>query len=268
MRASAVAGRISLSFREIWRPPVIGSVRWTAGRLRGRTRSWRYQQGSMSHRNAVESRVYSNRGNVALLRMVNQTPGSLLDCGCGAGDNAKLMSAAGWRVTGLTCSPAEQAIASQYGEAYLTDLNMGLPAHIEKKYDLILLSHVLEHLVQAETLLCDLHRVCTPSTVLLVALPNIVAYPQRFAFLRGRFEYTDQGTMDKTHVRFYTYNSGARFLETCGFRVLKASVDGALPLWKLRRLLPPLFVSFLNRRACMVFPGLFGFQCLYLASPK
>src|ERR1035437_10902521 len=77
MRASAVAGRISLSFREIWRPPVIGSVRWTAGRLRGRTRSWRYQQGSMSHRNAVESRVYSNRGNVALLRMVNQTPGSL-----------------------------------------------------------------------------------------------------------------------------------------------------------------------------------------------
>mgnify|MGYP001594023487 CR=1 FL=1 len=200
--------------------------------------------------------------------MIRQTPGSLLDCGCGAGDNAKFMSAAGWRVTGLTGSPAEQAIASQHGETYLTDLNMGLPPHIENKYDLILLSHVLEHLVRAETLLCDLHRVCTPSTVLAVALPNVLAYPQRFAFLRGRFEYTDQGTMDKTHVRFYTYKSGARLLETSGFRVVRASVDGALPLWKLRRVLPPSFVSSLTRRACASFPGMFGFQCLYLASPK
>jgi SAM-dependent methyltransferase len=222
----------------------------------------------MTHTDAIEARVYSNCGNPALLRMIDRPVGSLLDCGCGAGDNARIMSAAGWRVTGLTCSPAEQAIASQYCKAYLTDLNIGIPAQVEETYDLILLSHVLEHLVHAEKLLHDLHGVCTPSTLLAVALPNVLAYPQRLAFLRGRFEYTDQGPMDKTHVRFYTYRSGARLLEKCGFRVLKTSVDGAFPLWKLRKLLPPIFVSSLNRGVCTVFPGLFGFQCLYLASPK
>ncbi len=223
---------------------------------------------TVSSEQGINQRTYSNSGNLALLRMITQPPGSLLDCGCGAGDNARILSAAGWRITGITCSPAEAAIASQYCKVHLKDLENGLPGEIEEKYDLILLSHVLEHLVHPEVLLHDLKRVCSASTTLGVAVPNVVAYPQRIAFLSGHFDYTEMGIMDATHVHFYTQDSAARLLERCGYDVVTSMADGAFPLWRLRRILPAQFVNFVNRIACAVSPGLFGFQCMYLAVPR
>ena len=72
--------------------------------------------------------VYKNPGNVGLLRLLSSPPGRVLDCGCGAGDNARLLSGRGWRVTGVTIDPQEQEAARQFCEAvYLADLENGLP---------------------------------------------------------------------------------------------------------------------------------------------
>jgi SAM-dependent methyltransferase len=217
----------------------------------------------------VQAAVYSNSGNIPLLRMISRLkPDRLLDCGCGAGDNARIFQRAGWDVTGVTINPEEQRMASEYGRVHLANLEQGLPPDIDGTYQVILLSHILEHLVWPDRLLCSLRRVCASSTVLAVALPNIVSYPQRLSFLSGRFEYTSQGIMDRTHVHFYTYGSGARLLENNGYRVIDRRVDGVFPLWKLRLILPRWCTSSINALACSAAPGLFGFQCLYLASPE
>jgi len=218
---------------------------------------------------SFEGRVYENAGNPPLLQLLPARAGRLLDCGCGAGDNARLLTARGWRVTGITLSRAEQALASNHCERVLiADLEHGLPVEVGGGYDAVLISHMLEHLARPERLLEDARRVLARDDgVLAIALPNVLVYPNRLRLLLGDFEYTDGGLMDDTHLRFYTFASGAELLRDNGWDVVHACADGAFPLWRLRSLVPQSWVSMLDRWACRWRPGLFGFQSLYLARP-
>ena len=216
----------------------------------------------------LSEKVYRNRGNPPLLGLLPEKSGRVLDCGCGAGDNAQLLQARGWKVTGITLSPAEQSAAAAFCErVHLADLETGLPDSVSGPFDVVLLSHVLEHLVAPEKLLDAIKSVLAPDGILAVALPNVLYYPVRLGALFGKFEYTVEGIMDETHVHFYTYEAGRQLLRKNGFRVLLARADGAFPLWKFRRILPDSWVQRLNRLACRVRPGLFGRQSLYLARP-
>jgi SAM-dependent methyltransferase len=217
---------------------------------------------------SLADKVYRNEGNQALLALLPGGAGRALDCGCGAGDNARLLKQRGWRVTGVTLSTAEQRAAAEHCErVFVADLEQQLPEAIGAGYDAVLLSHVLEHLRAPAQLLREVRRVLAPGGVVLVALPNVLFYPIRLKALFGRFDYTPDGIMDETHVRFYTFESGAELLRENGFEVVAARADAAFPLWKLRRLVPRAFAERLDREAGRRRPGLFGRQSLYLARP-
>ena len=216
----------------------------------------------------VANRCYENAGNEPLLALLPETPGRVLDCGCGAGDNARLMAGRGWRVTGVTLSEQEQRAAGEWcDEVWIADLNEPLPDGVGDGYDLVLLSHVLEHLARPEALLAEALRVLAPGGLVAVALPNVLFYPIRLAACLGRFEYTEAGIMDSTHLRFYTHDSGARLLERCGLQVVRRDAEGGMPLSLLRRVLPAGVQAAIDRFACRTWPGLFGRQSLYLARP-
>jgi SAM-dependent methyltransferase len=216
----------------------------------------------------VRDRVYANEGNAPLLALLPGRPGRALDCGCGAGDNARLLRSRGWVVTGVTLSPEEQrAAAAHCDRVVVADLEQPLPESLGEGYDLVLLSHVLEHLVHPENLLASVKRVLAPDGVAAVALPNVLFYPIRLKALLGRFEYTRDGIVDETHVRFYTFASGAELLRRHGFEPIEMRAEGGVPLWKLRQLLPGSWASRLSDWACRRWPSLFGRQSLYLARP-
>jgi SAM-dependent methyltransferase len=224
----------------------------------------------MEHRrDGVAGRVYRNEGNLPLLDLLAAREGRALDCGCGAGDNARILKARGWRVTGVTLSVEEQRVAAEHCERVLiADLQEPLPDVIGSDYDAVILSHVLEHLVSPERLLAGVRRRLAPRGVLLVALPNVLFYPIRLRALFGRFEYTPDGIMDETHVRFYTFATGRALLQENGFEILQARADGGFPLWKLRRWLPAAWIAHIDRVSRERWPGLFGRQSLYLARPS
>lgn len=198
----------------------------------------------------------------------NKTGGRALDCGCGAGDSARIMLSRGWKVDGVTISEAERSIASAHCEkVYLFDLNHGVPPDLGSGYDVVLMSHVLEHLITPDRLLQDAKKVLDFNGVVAVALPNVLYYRQRVKFLLGSFEYEEEGIMDQSHVRFYTFTSGARLLSQNGYSILTAGVHGNLPLWKLRKIIPGAVERSFNRLACAVSPNLFGSQSLYIVAP-
>jgi SAM-dependent methyltransferase len=213
-------------------------------------------------------KVYQNAGNLPLLRMI--PPNSrVLDCGCGAGDNARILKSYGCRVTGITISASErEAALAHCDEVHLADLEDGIPEQVAGSFDVVLFSHVLEHLVHPGNVLRDARRLLMPKGLIAVALPNVLEYHNRFDFLMGRFEYTSGGIMDETHVRFYTFACGKRLLIENGYTIVVAQADGAFPLWKMRQVLPAQWMDWINRWACQHWPGLFGAQSLYLARPK
>jgi SAM-dependent methyltransferase len=215
-----------------------------------------------------KDRIYQNVGNPALLRMLSSLPpGSALDCGCGAGDNAKRLSEVGWRVTGLTISPSEREIALQYCESvFLGDLNVGITTEIRGPFDLIIFSHVLEHLFHPEVALREARRLLSPEGMIAVALPNVLHWRQRVKFLSGKFQYDSGGIMDNTHVRFYTFESGMQMLRSNGFEILSARADGCFPLPFLRSRVPSIARA-VDPLAARFLPGVFGVQVLYTARP-
>jgi SAM-dependent methyltransferase len=217
----------------------------------------------------LRERVYENAGNPHLLALAPSRPGRALDCGCGAGGNARLLRERGWEVTGITVSAGEREHAAPHcARVLIADLEQPLPDEVGGGYDLLVLSHVLEHLRQPERALAALARRLVPGGVVLVALPNLLFYAIRLRMLLGRFEYERDGILDETHLRFYSFASGAALLERAGLRVQEARSEGGFPLWGVRRLLTAAAVARVDAAACRWRPGLFGRQLLYRAVPE
>lgn len=98
-------------------------------------------------------------------------PGTLLDIGCGNGAFLGRASEMGWQVAG--CEPDPKAVATC--RALGLDVTLGDafdPSFNGRQFDVITLSHVIEHVTRPSELL---HRVFTllhPSGVFWMALPN------------------------------------------------------------------------------------------------
>jgi SAM-dependent methyltransferase len=196
-------------------------------------------------------------------------PGIALDIGCGAGDNARILARHGWTVHGITLSQTEMTSAlSVCSKVWVHDLDYGLPQEIDGLYDLVVLSHVLEHLRAPSGLLNQISKTLLPGGQIAVALPNVLNWYQRVLFLLGRFDYTDEGIMDVTHLRFFTYSTGRAMLEACGFKIVCTKASGSVLPWGFVRRFIPSFTFAVDRFFCFIRPGLFGRQLLYLAVEK
>lgn len=188
----------------------------------------------------------------------------LLDLGCGSGMLGEyLKQEIGCQVVGVTYSEAETVLAEKVLDAALKrDLNELDPVELGS-FDCIVASHVLEHLYAPENILGQLHKILNPGGILVVALPNVLFWQQRFKFLRGQFRYTDGGLMDRTHFRFYDWQSAHQLLEESGYAILNAESSGFFPLPIVRKLLPASVVESIDTVAAHSVPGLFGYQFVF-----
>jgi 2-polyprenyl-3-methyl-5-hydroxy-6-metoxy-1,4-benzoquinol methylase len=98
--------------------------------------------------------------------------GTLLEVGCGTGGaGVTLADALGWDAVGVEPDGASRAVASAIGVAVdATDLET-LAAQ-GRVFDVVLLSHVLEHVVHPQGFLDSIQRVLREDGVLLIEVPN------------------------------------------------------------------------------------------------
>lgn len=215
----------------------------------------------------VRVKRYDNDGNQALLRLVPADARRVLDVGCGSGGNARRLARLGLVVDGITLSSAERDEAAPWCRScVVVDLEQGLPANLDGTYDVILCSHVLEHLRWPERLLRQLRDTLSPSSGrLLVAVPNVLFYTNRAHLLAGRFDYQDAGLMDASHFRWFTFRTARKLIESCGFKVTAHLGDGHAPLPIVRRVLPGRVSGMLDALATRCAPGLFSYQVIIAA---
>jgi SAM-dependent methyltransferase len=203
--------------------------------------------------------------NHAVLPRVPKTTRRLLDLGCGSGAlGRKIKEETNCHVTGITFSKAEAALAGAHlDEVVVCDLNT-FASNEAGSFDCVICSHVLEHLNQPDDLLRRLQRELTPHGTLIVALPNVLNWRQRVEFMRGNFRYTDGGPMDRTHYRFFDWNTAQELLTQSGYCIVAAEADGSFPLSRF------LFGigDMLDRAALRLSPGLFGFQFIFVCRPR
>ncbi|MDP8982369.1 MAG: class I SAM-dependent methyltransferase [Acidobacteriota bacterium] len=153
---------------------------------------------------------------------------SVLDVGCGSGvHGAELKRVHGHRVVGVDLSAESVAKANtRLEEAYVADVTKPelYPFFGVQKFDLILFSDILEHLNDPSDVLVRHFQLLAPGGQVLISLPNVAIWNVRLSILAGRFEYQDTGTLDRTHVRFFTRGTFNRFAQEAGLEVRKRRI--------------------------------------------
>ena len=211
---------------------------------------------------------YKNAGNPEVLKAVPDDSKYILDIGCGAGDNARVLIEKGKIVDCITISEKEASHVKTFcRNVYVYDLENGLP-DINQRYDVFLCSHIIEHIAYPQKLLEDILKLMDDRSVLIIALPNFLDYKSRMKIFFGNFDYEDSGNFDYTHLRFYTYKTGRELLENNNFIIINSWVQSFLPFNRLLKYLPALLKDFILQCLLFVSRGLFGSQLIYIATKK
>lgn len=97
------------------------------------------------------------------------------------------------------------------------------------QYDTIIIADVIEHLRENEKTLRSCRKLLKADGRCILSFPNIAHASIIGGLLKGRFDYTPEGLLDRTHVRFYTRASMTALLEKCGFSIVETERLTRLP---------------------------------------
>jgi O-antigen biosynthesis protein len=148
--------------------------------------------------------------------------------------------------------PALKIASHYYDEVYELDVDGKITLH-NKHFDCIILADIMEHLKDPETLLRSLKSYLKPRGIMVISVPNILFIINRVNILIGRFEYTDKGIMDRTHLRFFTCRSLRKMLSDNDFEIL--NFRGYINTRNYLR-----FADFFAK----IMPDLFAYQLLFV----
>lgn len=150
-----------------------------------------------------------------LWRLTRRLPAGarVLDIGCGNGDSLEILHRWGFECWGLDQSPAgitavrdRIPIEVRLGSIYENDLGDGT-------FDMILMSHVMEHLPEPARAASEVRRLLKPGGIACLMVPNADSLEQRIAGWDW-FPY-----LPPRHVVFYTPKSLAKLMHGAGFKI-------------------------------------------------
>ena len=198
--------------------------------------------------------------NLLLLRLVG--PGKrVLELGCSTGFITRRLLQQHCVVTAVESDMEAAAVAANTAAVVLNrDLNSPLwTESLNTEFDVVLMGDVLEHLINPLNVLQQVRSLLRPGGKLVICLPNVVHWLTRLQIAAGRFNYQPIGTLDLTHLRFFTAASARSMIQAAGYRMLSFEpiIGGRMsghfrPAWQL---------------LAWIRPGLFAYQFLISAAP-
>jgi glycosyltransferase involved in cell wall biosynthesis len=216
----------------------------------------------------IKQSKYSSHATVQRLVGSNQ---EVLDLGCGEGCFAAELAKNGNRTVGVDAIPAPQT-SSALQEFVRLDLDSGIEPLLQslgsRRFDYVLMLDILEHLRSPEQILCQAAGALRENGRIIVSVPNVANITVRAMLLLGRFNYTERGILDRTHLRFYTHRTARQLLEQSGYEIIREQ-NTVMPLEIVLGLAPEniLMRAFNAILAALTWllPGLFGYQIILVA---
>ncbi len=154
-----------------------------------------------------------------MFRLVGENK-RVLDFGCATGYFAQLLTKKGCTVTGIEINSDAAKVAEQYCEQVIVaDLDLVSLTEIlpERSFDVAVFGDVLEHLRDPWRLLKETQQLLNLEAYVVASIPNIAHGAIRLALLQGKFEYTELGILDNTHLRFFTRKTVEELFEHSGY---------------------------------------------------
>lgn len=180
----------------------------------------------------------------------------ILEIGCGLGSTGEAALASGR--AGFYCGVELDRKAAATAAQRLSQVHCDNVESIDLDvlggdYDVLIMSEVLEHLVDPWGVLAALMPRMKRGGLVFASSPNVSHHGVVRALLAGRFDYLPYGVMDRTHLRWFTPATYREMFEQAGFRTL--SVGPLSPIGRKARLIN----AFTGGR----FSHLFAVQIMY-----
>ena len=146
----------------------------------------------------------------------------VLELGPASGYLSKILRDVGCQITGIEIDPVLAKQAEQFldkiivGDIEELDLDKILGP---KRYDVILIGDVLEHLKNPKKVLEKLHGFLNNEGYLVCSIPNIAHGSIRLKLLNGEFRYKPTGLLDETHLHFFTLDSILSMFHSSGYSI-------------------------------------------------
>lgn len=177
--------------------------------------------------------------------------GRLLDVGCGAGAILSVMARDGWQAEGTELSSLAAARLRSQGHCiHVGELEeLDLP---ECHYDVVILSEIVEHLLEPRAALDSARRLLRPGGALYLTTPNFDALSRRLLGARWRVITLPE------HIRYFNPASLATVLARTSLRVDWLGTEGLSP--------PELWASLRGTRSHSGFEGTETLRRLSVAS--
>ena len=172
-------------------------------------------------------------------------PGStVLDIGCGTGTNLKYLIEKNNVISeGIDISSTAVEMAKKRGiNAWVSDITKE-EFNLDKKYDYIIISEVLEHIPDPETLLSKIKD--SFNLKLIVSVPNIGLYKHRLRLLFGRFPI-QWAFNPGEHLKFWTLRDFKWWIQQQGLKTVGMIAANGFPIFYKH------------------FPSLFGNQIIFV----
>lgn len=162
---------------------------------------------------------YSSHRRIPELVRRLSPPARVLDVACGEGFAARDLVKHGFQVCGIDNDPAAlEKAALCYQQVILADVESELPP-VDGQFEVIIFADILEHLTDPAAVFARFMALLAPGGLVVISVPNVAHWYVRLNLLRGRFDYSQRGILDRTHLRFFTLRTARRFLEDAGLRI-------------------------------------------------
>lgn len=209
----------------------------------------------------VKVTSYYKHARQEMLPFIPDGVNRVLDVGCGVGKFGQLLKEfRGLNVEGVEIVPE---IASEAAKV-LDKVYLGPFSHepqIQGPYDCNVLNDVLEHMTNPEEALHYAETLLKGGGFVIASIPNIRHFPTLWKLLvDAQWKYTDMGTLDRDHLRFFTQRSIKEVFTNCGYKIIR--IEGInrfavnepreYSLWRYYKLL------------CMIVPSRYIWDMAYL----
>ena len=191
-------------------------------------------------------------------------PARVLDVGCGSGELAAVLRAAGHTVLGVDQREPD-SVAMRMDRYVAADLGDGLPDEVGGGFGIVIAADVVEHLADPTLLMQDLAAAADPDGSVIISVPNFGHWYPRLRVALGRWDYDERGILDRTHLRFFNRRTFLRAAADAGLTPRRSSNTGlpfdALRLDERSLVLRP--IAAVDRLLARVWPNLFAYQLIY-----
>jgi 2-polyprenyl-3-methyl-5-hydroxy-6-metoxy-1,4-benzoquinol methylase len=200
---------------------------------------------------------YYNMDKVRFVQFIREGPNKILDLGCASGKLGRELRGLNKASEIVGAEIFEQAAleaAKYYDKVYLGDIEQ-IGLDYKDYFDYVICGDILEHLRDPWTMLNKIFDWLKKDAIFISSIPNIRYWRiLKDLIILGKWDYTEAGILDKTHLRFFTKRTYIEMIITSKFTITYNE------MWlnsKKKR--------FLNRCTLGIFEELLGSQIMVVA---